>query len=75
MDEGRSSLKILTDKHTVKRPFGRSWRRCEGNMRMELTEICINTRNLVDSAKDMDYWGAFFECCIQPPGFRNHGIS
>ena len=27
------------------------------NIRMEVTEIGINTRNPVDSAHDIDFWG------------------
>ena len=33
----------------------RAW---EDNIRMDLKETGINTRNWVDSAKDMDYWRA-----------------
>ena len=38
--------------HKCRRP------RCqwEENIRMDLKEIGINTRNLIDSAQDMDYW-------------------
>ena len=43
---------ILTGKHTGKRPLGRPRRRWEGNIRMDLKEIGINTRNWVDSAQD-----------------------
>ena len=45
---------ILTGKPTGKRPLGR--RRWENNIRMNLKEIGINTRNWVDSAQDRDYW-------------------
>ena len=39
MEEGRSAFKILTGKHTGKRPLGRPRRRCEDNIRMELRGI------------------------------------
>jgi hypothetical protein len=58
MEEGRSGFKILTGKPTEKRPIGRPRHRWEENIRMNLKEIGINTRNLVDSAKDGDYWRA-----------------
>ena len=45
MEEGRSAFKILTGKHTVKRLLGKSGRRWEDNIRMNLKEIGINTRN------------------------------
>jgi hypothetical protein len=40
MEEGRSAFKILTDKHTGKIPLGRSTRRWEDDIRMDLKEIC-----------------------------------
>ena len=56
MEEGRSAFKILKGKPTGKRPLGRSRRRCEDNIRMDLKEIGTNMRNWVDSAQDRDYW-------------------
>jgi hypothetical protein len=56
MEEGRSDFKILTGKSTGKRPLGRPRRRWEDNIRMDLKEIGINTRNWVDSAQDRNYW-------------------
>ena len=44
---GRSAFKILTGTPTGKRPLGRPRRRCEDNIRMDLKEIGINTRNWV----------------------------
>ena len=44
MEESRSALKILTGKHTEKRPLGRPRRRLEDNFRMGL--------------KERDYWRA-----------------
>jgi hypothetical protein len=52
MEEGRSAFKILTGKPTGKRPRHR-W---DDNIRMDLKEIDINTRNWVDAALDRDYW-------------------
>jgi hypothetical protein len=50
MEEIRSVLKILIGKPIGKRPLGRPRRRWEDNIRMNLKEIGINTRNWVDSA-------------------------
>ena len=47
---------LLTGKPRGKRPLGRFRRRWEDNIRMDHKEIGINTRNLVDSAQDRDYW-------------------
>ena len=58
MEEGRSAFQILTGTPTGKRPLGRLRRICEDNIRMDLRAIDINTRNLVDSDRDRDYWRA-----------------
>ena len=54
-----SSFKILTGKPTGKRPLGSPRRRWEDNIRMNLKEMGINTKDWVDSAQDRDYWKAF----------------
>ena len=38
--------------------MGRPWRRWEDNIGMDLKEIGINTRNLVDLSQGRDYWRA-----------------
>ena len=55
MEEGRSAFKILTGTPEGKRPLGRPRRRWKGNIRMDLKETGINTRNWVDSARDRNY--------------------
>ena len=49
MEEGRNAFNILAGTPTRKRPLGRSRRRWEDNIRMNLKEIGIITRNEVDS--------------------------
>ena len=56
MEEGRSAFQILTGKPTGYRLLGRPRCRWEDNIRVDLKEIGINTRNWVDSAQDRDYW-------------------
>ena len=46
---------MLTGTLNGKRPLGRPRRRWEDNIRMDLKEIGISTRNWVDSAQDRDY--------------------
>ena len=58
MEEGRSSFKILIGIPTAKIPLGRPRCRWEDNIRMNLKEIGINSKNKVDTAKDRDYWRA-----------------
>ena len=71
MEEGRNAFRILTGK----RPLGRSRRRWESNIRRNLKEIGINTRNCVDAAQDRDYLGALVNApFIQPPGSISHWV-
>ena len=56
MEEGRSAFKILTRTPAGKSPLGWPRRRWKDNIRMNLKEMGINTRNWVDSAQDRDYW-------------------
>ena len=46
----RSAFKIFTGTPTGNKPLGRPRRRCEGNIRVYLKEIGINTRNWIDPA-------------------------
>jgi hypothetical protein len=46
---------MLTGKTTGKRALGRPRRMWEDNIRIDLKEMCIDTRNWVDSAQDRDY--------------------
>ena len=52
MKEARSAFKILTGKPGGNIPR----RRCEDNIRMDLKEIVINTRNWVDTTQGRNYW-------------------
>ena len=56
MEEGKSTLKLLTGTLAGKRPLGRPRRRWEDNIRMDLKELGIKTRNWVDSAEDRNHW-------------------
>ena len=47
--------RILTGTPTGKRPLGRPRRRWEDNIRIDLKERGISTRNWVDLAQDRDY--------------------
>ena len=54
MEEGRSGFKILTGKPTGKKSLGRPRRKWEDNIRMDLKEIGISTRNWVDLDQDKE---------------------
>ena len=66
MEEGRSAFKILTGTHTEKIHLGRPRSRWEENIRIDLKEIGISTRNWVDLAQDTDYWRAFVNATLNP---------
>ena len=44
--------------------MGKPRRRWEDNIRMDLEEICTNTRNWVDSAQDSDYRRALVNAAL-----------
>jgi hypothetical protein len=54
--EGGNVFKNLTGTSTGKRFLGRPRCRWEDNIKMDFGERGINTRNLIDSAQDRDYW-------------------
>ena len=58
MEEDRNVFKSLTGTPTGNRPLGSLRHRWDYSNKMNLKEICINTRNWVDSAQDRDYWRA-----------------
>ena len=51
---------------TGKRPLGSPKHRWEDNIRMDLKEIGINTRNWVDSAQNREYWGVLVIMTLNP---------
>ena len=55
MEECSSTFKILTGTPSGERPLGRPKRRLEINIRMDLEEIGISTRNWVNSAQNRNY--------------------
>ena len=68
--EVKKSFIILTGNPTGKSPLGRPRRRCENNIRMDLKEIRISSRDWTDWANESPC-----ECGIEPPDFISHGDS
>ena len=57
---------MLTGTPAGKRPLERPRHKWEGsNIRINLNEIGINTRNWVDSAQDRDYWRALVNVALK----------
>ena len=61
MEEYKSAFKILTGTPVGKKHLGSPRRRWEDNIRMDLKEIAINTRN---SNQDRDYWRALVNAAL-----------
>jgi hypothetical protein len=55
MEEDRSGFKILKSKLTRKRLLGRHRHRWEDNIRMDLRETGVETRNWIDLAHGRNY--------------------
>ena len=64
MEEGKCAFKILTSKSTGKRPLRRPRHRLEDNIRIDIKEIEVDTKNWVDSVKDRDYWRALVNAAL-----------
>ena len=64
MEKGSSAFKILTGKLRRKIPLERPIHRWEVNIRMDLREIGVNTRNWFDLAQDRDYWRALMDVAL-----------
>jgi hypothetical protein len=59
MGEGRIIYRVLVGRPEGKRPMGRSKRRWEGNIKMDLREIGIDGANWIRLAQDRVWWRAF----------------
>ena len=64
MVECRSAFKILTIKSTGKRSLGKLGRIWEDNIRMDLKEIGVDTRNWSDLTQDRGYWRALVNAVL-----------
>jgi hypothetical protein len=56
MGEERKVYKVLVGKPKGKRPPGRSRRRWEDGIRMDLREICLGGVDWIRLAQDVDRW-------------------
>jgi hypothetical protein len=59
MGEGRDVYRVLIGRPEGKRPLGRSRRRREDNIKMDLTETGIDGMNWIRLAQDSVQWRVF----------------
>ena len=48
--------------------------RCEENVKINLKEIGVKTRHLIDSGQDRDYWRPLMNAALNIISI-NHGVS
>jgi len=59
MRERRCMYRVLVGKPEGNRPLGRSRRRREGNIKMDLQEVGCGSMDWIGLAQDRDRWQAF----------------
>ena len=64
MEEGKECFQNFNRYTYRKEAFGKVRRRWEDNIRMDLEEIGVSTRNSVDTAQDRDYWRALVNAAL-----------
>jgi hypothetical protein len=62
--EGRVVYKVLVGRPEGKRPLGRSRRRWDDNIKLELSEIEIDGANWIRLAQDRVQWRAFVKAIM-----------
>ena len=65
MEEGRTACKIVIGKSTEKGLLGRPARRWNDNIKINLQEISVNTRNSTDCAQDGDCRRALMKAALK----------
>jgi hypothetical protein len=59
LGEGRGVYRVLVGKPEGKRPLGRTRRRWEDNVKVDILEVGCEGRDWIELAQDRDRWRAF----------------
>jgi len=66
MGERRGVYKVLVGKPEGKRPLGRTRRRWEDNIKMDLQEVGCEGMDWIELAQDRDRWRTFVNAVMNP---------
>jgi hypothetical protein len=64
-EEGRGVCRILVGKHERKKTLGRSRRRWDDNIKVDLREVECSGMDLIDLAQDRDMWRALVNAVMK----------
>ncbi|KAJ4435904.1 hypothetical protein ANN_18524 [Periplaneta americana] len=64
MGESRNAYRVLVGRPEGKRPLGRSRRRWEDNIKMDLREVEYDDREWINLAQDRDRWRAYVRAAM-----------
>ena len=64
MAEKGDVYRILMGKHEGKRPLGRPKRRWEGNIKMDLQNVGLGSRDWIDLTQNRDRWQALVNALV-----------
>ena len=73
MGQGRGVYRVLVGKPEGKRPFGRTTRRWEDNIKVDLQEVGKGCRDWMELAQDRDRWRALVSTVMNLWGSKNAG--
>ena len=65
LDQSRNEYRVLVGKPEGKRPLGRSRRRWEDNIKMDLREVGCDPRDWIALAEDRDQWRAYVRAVMK----------
>jgi len=75
MGQGRGVYRVLVGKHEGKRPLGRSRRRWEDNIKMDLQEVGGGCGDWMELAEDRDRWRSLVSTVMDLGVPKKRGVS
>ena len=75
MGKRRGAYRVFVGKPEGKRPLGRTRRRWEDNIKMDLQEVGCGCMDWIEQAQDRDRWRAFVNAVMNLSVPSHYGIS